>query len=152
MAGPWVAERLAAIEEFFWRKSRMPSIPSTREIIAGAARYTAVGRFPGILSPGGTKARGQIKSGKILILWRFPRRPTVYTVDEVNADPVAFELEPGGLIRIFVNLFGFMRHRHPEWFFYANGLPIGMTLLAPAFREGFLCAVAEEFLSRAGLK
>ncbi len=144
--GPWVAERLAAIEEFFQEKPEALH-PVTRELIAGAARYTAVDAFRAFYRLEELKR----EAGKV---WRevdflaVPTTPTAYTIDEINADPVVLNTNLG-MYTNFVNLLDLCAIAIPNGF-YANGLPIGVTLLAPAFQDGFLCAVAEEFLSRAG--
>ena len=144
--GPWVAERLAAIEEFY-RKKPEALHPVTRELIAGAARYSAVDAFRAFYR------LEELKREAGEVWWDVdflvvPTTPTAYTIDEVNADPVALNANLG-MYTNFVNLLDLCAIAIPNGF-YANGLPIGVTLLAPAFREGFLCAVAEEFLSRAG--
>ena len=144
--GPWVAERLAAIEEFFGEKPDALH-PVTRELISGAAGYSAVDAF---------KAFYRLKELKrdVRIVWEdidfmlVPTAPTAYKIDEVNADPITLNANLG-MYTNFVNLLDLCAVAVPNGF-YANGLPIGMTLLAPAFREGFLCAVAEEFISGEG--
>ncbi len=144
--GPWVAERLAAIEEFFGAKPDALH-PVTREIIAGATRYTAVDAFRAFYRLEELKREAN-KVWEDIDIVMVPTTPTAYTIDEVNSDPVALNSNLGTYTN-FVNLLDLCAIAIPNGF-YANGLPIGITLLAPAFREGFLCAVAEEFLSRAG--
>ena len=142
--GPWMAERLAAIEEFLGEKPESLH-PVTRELIAGAARYSAVDAFRAFYRLEELKR----EAGEV---WRdvdflvVPTTPTAYTVDEVNADPVTLNANLG-MYTNFVNLLDLCAIAIPNGF-YANGLPIGVTLLAPAFNDGFLCAVAEEFISR----
>ena len=142
--GPWMAERLAAIEEFLGEKPESLH-PLTRELIAGAARYSAVDAFRAFY-------RLEELRRKTQRIWRdidflaVPTTPTAYTIDEVNADPIILNANLG-MYTNFVNLLDLCAIAIPNGF-YANGLPIGVTLLAPAYKEGFLCAVAEEFLSR----
>ena len=144
--GPWVAERLAAIEEFFGAKPEALH-PVTRELIAGAARYSAVDAFKAFYRLEELKREAR-KAWKHIDYMSFPTIPTAYTIDEVNADPIALNANLG-MYTNFVNLLDLCAVAIPNGF-YANGLPIGMTLLAPAFQEGFLCAVAEEFISGEG--
>ena len=142
--GPWMAERLAVIEEFLGEKPESLH-PVTRELIAGAARYSAVDAFRAFY-------RLEELRRKTQRIWRdidflaVPTTPTAYTIDEVNADPIILNANLG-MYTNFVNLLDLCAIAIPNGF-YANGLPIGVTLLAPAYKEGFLCAVAEEFLSR----
>ncbi len=144
--GPWMVERLAAIEDFFEEKPDALH-PVTRELIAGAARYSAVDVFRAFYRQ--EELKRETKN-----LWKdieyilVPTTPTAYTIEKIRADPVALNTNLG-IYTNFVNLLDLCAIAVPNGF-YSNGLPIGMTLLAPAFREGFLCAVAGKFLSRAG--
>ncbi len=144
--GPWVAERLAAIEGFFGEKPEALH-PVTRELISGAAGYSAVDAFKAFYRLEELKCQAR-KTWKDIDFMMVPTSPTAYTVDEVNADPITLNVNLG-MYTNFVNLLDLCAVAVPNGF-YANGLPIGMTLLAPAFREGFLCAVAEEFISGEG--
>ena len=144
--GPWMAERLAAIEEFIGAKPQALH-PVTRELIAGAARYTAVDAFRAFYRLEELK-RDMRETWNNIDFILVPTAPTVYTIDEVNNDPVTLNANLG-MYTNFVNLLDLCAVAVPNGF-YANGLPIGVTLLAPAFREGFLCAAAEEFLAGAG--
>ncbi len=144
--GPWMAERLAAIEEFIGAKPEALH-PVTRELIAGAARYSAVDAFRAFYRLEELK-RDVRQAWEGIDFMFVPTTPTSYKIEEVNADPVALNANLG-MYTNFVNLLDLCAIAVPNGF-YANGLPIGMTLLAPAFREGFLCAVAEEFLSGEG--
>jgi len=144
--GPWMAERLAAIEEFIGAKPEALH-PVTRELIAGAARYSAVDVFRAFYRLEKLK-RDVRQSWEDIDFMLVPTTPTAYKIDEVRADPVALNAYLG-MYTNFVNLLDLCAIAVPNGF-YANGLPIGVTLLAPAFREGFLCAAAEEFLAGAG--
>ena len=144
--GPWMAERLAAIEIFFGAKPEALH-PVTRELIAGAARYSAVDAFLAFYRLEELK-RDARKIWDAIDFMIVPTTPTTYTIEEVNADPVNLNANLGTYTN-FVNLLDLCAVAIPNGF-YANGLPVGMTLLAPAFRDGFLCAVAEEFLEGAG--
>ena len=142
--GPWMAERLAAIEEFLGEKPEFLH-PVTRELIAGAARYSAVDAFRAFYRLEELKRKTQ-RIWRDIDFLAVPTTPTAYTIDEVNADPIILNANLG-MYTNFVNLLDLCAIAIPNGF-YANGLPIGVTLLAPAYKEGFLCAVAEEFLSR----
>lgn len=144
--GPWMAERLAAIEEFIGAKPEALH-PVTRELIAGAARYSAVDAFRAFyrLEELRREVRNAWKDIDFMIV---PTTPTSYAIEEVRADPVTLNANLG-MYTNFVNLLDLCAVAVPNGF-YANGLPIGVTLLAPAFREGFLCTAAEEFLAGTG--
>ena len=116
-------------------------------MIAGAARYSAVDAFLAFYRLEELK-RDARKIWDAIDFMIVPTTPTTYTIEEVNADPVNLNANLGTYTN-FVNLLDLCAVAVPNGF-YANGLPVGMTLLAPAFRDGFLCAVAEEFLEGAG--
>ena len=144
--GPWVAERLAAIEDFIGEKPDALH-PVTRELIAGAAGYSAVDAFKAFYRLEELKREAR-KAWNNVDFMSVPTTPTAYTIGEVNADPIDLNANLG-MYTNFVNLLDLCAVAIPNGF-YANGLPIGVTLLAPAFQEGFLCAVAEEFISGEG--
>lgn len=142
--GPWMAERLAAIEEFFQEKPESLH-PVTRELMADAARYSAVDAFRAFHRLEELKREAEEIRRSVDFL-ATPTTPTAYTIAEVDAAPVALNANLGTYAN-FVNLLDLSAVAIPNGF-YANGLPIGVTLIASAFREGFLCGVAENFLAR----
>jgi allophanate hydrolase len=138
-SGPWVAERLAAIQPFF--QDNAPAMdPVVREIIGGAARLTAVETFRGIyeLERLKQKAAQQWEKMDVLLL---PTTGTTYTVDAITADPVRLNSNLGYYTN-FANLLDLCGIAAPAGFRKTNGLPFGVTYLARAFQDEFVCEFA----------
>ncbi len=133
--GPWVAERYLAIRELFDRRPEA-LFPVTREIVAGAARYSAADAFA-------AEYRLQELRRAIAPVWRAidllvtPTAGTIYTIAEVNADPVRLNTSLGYYTNC-MNLLDLAAIAVPAGF-QANGLPFGITLAAPAFADEGLC-------------
>jgi allophanate hydrolase len=72
-----------------------------------------------------------------------PTSPTIYRIDEVEADPVRLNSNLGTYTN-FVNLLDLGAIAAPNGF-QPNGLPAGVTLIAPAWRESSLAAFAADF-------
>ena len=133
--GPWVAERYLAIREFFERRPEA-LFPVTREIVAGAARYSAADAFA-------AEYRLQEIRRTVEPVWReidllvTPTAGTIYTIAEVDAEPVQRNTDLGYYTN-FMNLLDLAAIAVPAGF-QANGLPFGVTLAAPAFADEGLC-------------
>jgi allophanate hydrolase len=136
--GPWVAERYLAIREFF---DRHPDalFPVTREIISGAARFSAADCFA-------AGYRLQTLRRQVEPVWHSidvlvtPTAGTTYTIDEVDANPIALNTNLGYYTN-FMNLLDLAAIAVPAGF-RPDGLPFGITLAAPAFTDRPLCAFA----------
>jgi allophanate hydrolase len=133
--GPWVAERYLAIREFFERRPQA-LFPVTREIVAGAAQYSAADAFA-------AEYRLQEIRRTVGPVWQAidllvtPTAGTIYTIAEVNADPIRLNTNLGYYTN-FMNLLDLAAIAVPAGF-QANGLPFGVTLAAPAFTDEGLC-------------
>jgi allophanate hydrolase len=142
--GPWVAERMAAVEKLF-RAQPDAILPVTRSIIANADRFNAVDAF-----------RAQYRLGELRrqteALWRdidamvLPTAASVYTIDQVNADPVALNSRLGQYTN-FVNLLDLSALSVPAGF-RPDGLPFGVTLVAPAWHDAALALLGRGFTRR----
>jgi len=125
--GPWVAERLAAIEDFFRDHSEAMD-PTVRGIVGGATAYSAVDAF---------KGRYELERLRQLTLkqWHnvdallLPTSADIQTVEAMLADPVALNSR-FGLYTNFANLLGCSAIAVPGGF-TADALPFGVTLVAP---------------------
>jgi len=150
--GPWVAERTAAVGELLARKPDALH-PVTRKIIEGGTRYTAVDAFEGLYRLEGLRAetRRLWDSAEVMMV---PTSGTIYTVAEVEADPIRLNAHLGYYTN-FVNFLDLSAIAVPSGFRPLNGpkggTPVGATLIAPAFHEGLLTALGGEFHARAGL-
>ncbi|OYQ37417.1 allophanate hydrolase [Niveispirillum lacus] len=136
--GPWVAERLAAIEEFFEGQADAMD-PTVRSIIAGAQSKTAVEAFVGHYSLAFyTQEIARLWADVDLLL--LPTTPTIYTVADMLADPVRLNSNLGRYTN-FVNLLDCAAVAVPAGF-RPNGLPFGVTLVGPAFTDPGLAVLA----------
>jgi len=136
--GPWVAERLAAVEDFF-ASNADDFDPTVRAIIAGAQGKTAVEAFNGLYRL--NALRQQVapvwEAVDMLLL---PTSPTRHTVADMLADPIAKNSE-FGLYTNFANLLGYAAIAVPGGF-GASGLPAGVQLVGPAFSDAALVPFA----------
>jgi allophanate hydrolase len=132
--GPWVAERLAAIKPFM---DTHPDalLPVTHEIIASGAQYSAVDAFEATYRLQALKRRcDDALAGVDALL--VPTTPTIYMLQEIAASP--FELNRRlGYYTNFVNLLDYCALAVPAGL-RRDGLPAGVTLVAPAFGESAL--------------
>lgn len=138
-SGPWVAERLAALEEFFGLNAEAVH-PVVREIIAGGAKHSAADCFQGQYRL--EELRGQ--TGRVWAeadLLLLPTTGTIYTKADVEADPVRLNTNLGYYTN-FVNLLDLAAVALPAGF-RSNGLPFGVSLIGPAWTDQALLAVAD---------
>ncbi len=129
--GPWVAERLAAIKPFF-ETCADALHPVTREVIEGGARFSAVEAFEAQYRLQALKrlCEAQWQHMDMLVV---PTAPTVYTVDEIAADPLRLNANLGHYTN-FVNLLDLAAIAIPAGF-REDRLPTGITLIAPALDD-----------------
>lgn len=138
-AGPWVAERQAAVGDFV-AANRDACDPTVAGIVLGAGDYSARDAFAGQYALGRLRrlAERQMEGLDALLL---PTAPTQYTVAAVNADPVTLNANLG-LYTNFVNLLDMAAVAVPAGF-KPNGLAFGVTLIAPAFTDADLAVLAD---------
>lgn len=134
-SGPWVAERLAAIQPFF--NSQGNNIhPIVRQIISNGSRYTAVDTFKGFYALEALKHETAKQWEKVDIL-ALPTTGTTYTKAQVEADPITLNTNLGYYTN-FVNLLDLCAIAIPAGK-RSNGLPFGITLIGQAFQDAQLC-------------
>lgn len=137
-AGPWVAERMAAIEGF--AKAHTDDIhPVVRDIVFGAAQFDAVDAFKAQyrLAELARTTEAEWRKMDIMLL---PTAGTIYKIAELLADPVRLNSNLGAYTN-FVNLLDLSAVAIPAGF-RANGLPFGVTLLARAFQDRAIAGLA----------
>lgn len=136
--GPWVAERYAAIREFFDAHPEAP-LPVIRDIIGGAKKWQAADAY----------AYGyQLKAAKrrCEAVWQHvdcvvtPTAGTAYTIAAMQADPIRLNSQLGYYTN-FMNLLDYAATAVPAGF-QADGLPFGVTVFAPAHQDGPLLRLA----------
>ncbi|MFN4211139.1 MAG: allophanate hydrolase [Devosia sp.] len=138
--GPWVAERLAAVEEFF-ASNEADFDPTVRAIIGGAKGKTAVEAFKGKYRLEELRRITEAEWAKADVLL-LPTSPTTYTVEAMRADPIRLNSHFGRYTN-FVNLLDCAAIAVPAGFDSADHLPAGVTLVAPAFTDNALAPLAD---------
>ena len=145
--GAWVAERYAAIRDFIEAHPEA-LFPVTRTIIEGARNLTAVDAFASAYRLAElTRATEPLwRDIDVLVV---PTIPDVCTLADVAADPVGANSRLG-VYTNFVNLLDLAAISVPGPF-RSDGLPAGVTLIAPAGRDGLLAALAAKIHAAAGV-
>ena len=137
--GPWVAERYVAIRDFI--EAKPDSLhPVIRTIIGGGAEPSAADAFAADYRL--RELRRQIEPvwSDVDVLLT-PTAPTIYTIAEVAADPIRLNSNLGTYTN-YMNLLDLCGIAVPAGF-QADGLPFGVTLAAPAFRDRALLPLAD---------
>lgn len=144
--GPWVAERLAAVEEFYATNAANFD-PTVGEIIGAAGRYSAVDAFNG-------RYRLEELRAQVAPVWDqvdlllLPTSPTIYKVADMLADPVTKNSHFGRYTN-FANLLGYAAIAVPAGV-TPDGQPGGVTLIGPAFSDDGLAPFAAAMHQAAG--
>ncbi|MBO0660980.1 allophanate hydrolase [Jiella sp. MQZ9-1] len=144
--GPWVAERLAAIETFLDEKPGSIE-PTVRRIIEGARGMSAVETFRGAYRLEALRREAEAEWAKVDALL-LPTSPDIQTVEAMQADPIALNARFGRFTN-FANLFGCAAIAVPAGF-TATGLPFGVQLVAPRDSDDALAEFAEKLHAAAG--
>jgi allophanate hydrolase len=145
--GAWLAERMAVIDEATDLRREVLH-PVTRQIIAGGEAISGAAAF---------RDRHRLAElrqvtepvWKRIDLMLLPTTGTIYRITEIEADPFGLN-ERLGRYTNFTNLLDLSAIAIPNGF-QKNGLPAGVTLLAPAFHEPLIAAVGAAFHARTGL-
>jgi allophanate hydrolase len=129
--GPWVAERYAAIQQFFDLHSDEVISP-VREIIAGAHRFSAADAYNGLYRLRTLKRQGDRIWSEVDCLLT-PTTGTIYRIEEMLADPIRLNTNLGYYTN-YMNLLDYSAVAVPAGF-QNDGLPFGITLVAPAHQD-----------------
>lgn len=137
--GPWVAERYAATKALI-EGSPDAFHPVTLKIIGGAKALGAVGAFEAMykLAELKRKTLPMLMSVDCLAVATVPR---MYSVAEVEADPIALNSNLGSYTN-FVNLLDLAAISVPSGT-RSDGLPSSLTLIGRAGSDSALAAIAE---------
>jgi allophanate hydrolase len=140
--GPWVAERYAAIRQFIEQKPDSLH-PVTRKIIEGAKSLTATSAFDATYKLAALRRRAEAVWSDIDVLLT-PTAGTIYTIAEVEADPIRLNSNLGYYTN-YLNLLDLCAVAVPAGFL-PNKMPWGVTLVAPAFCDDRLLRLGARFL------
>jgi allophanate hydrolase len=143
--GPWVAERYAAVGHFVDTHPQAV-FPAVRTIIEGGSTPTAAQAFA---------ASYRLKALKAVCdaVWQqvdclvTPTAGTIYRIEDMVSDPIRLNSNLGYYTN-FMNLLDYSAVAVPAGFLNAGdakGLPWGITLAAPAFRDVPLLRLADQF-------
>lgn len=137
--GPWVAERLAAIEPF--ALSQPEALHDVvRGIILNAQKITGAQTFKGLYRLA-ELMRVSAATWREIDIMLLPSAPTIYTIAEMLADPVRLNSNLG-LYTNFVNLMDLSALAVPAGL-TPQGLPFGVTLIGPTFADANLAAFGD---------
>jgi allophanate hydrolase len=135
--GPWVAERYLVVRSLL--ASSPDSIhPVTKEIVLPGARSTAADAFAAFYRLEELRRARDHLFRRIDALL-LPTAPTAYTVKQVMTDPIGLNSRLGTYTN-FVNLLDLCGLAVPSAM-RDDGIPFGITLLAPGGRDALLASL-----------
>ncbi len=145
--GPWVAERYAAIQDFFEANSSR-CLPVIETIVSGARGKTAVDAFKAMYKLQAFKVQCDaiMQTLKAVVI---PTAGTVYTIAEVNADPIQLNSNIGHYTN-FMNLLDYAAIALPAGM-QSTGLPFGITLFGPLWSDRALLSMGAQWQQLLGL-
>ncbi len=140
-SGPWLAERLHATQALL-DDDPDAVLPVTRSIIEKGRHYSALDAYRGQYELARLKREVDLAFASIDVLL-LPTTGTIYETAAVAADPFRLNVNLG-LYTNFVNLLDLTAIAAPAGF-RKNGLPFGVSLIAPAFAERALLDLTARF-------
>ncbi|GAB3823609.1 allophanate hydrolase [Dactylosporangium cerinum] len=143
--GPWVAERLADLEEFIAGHADAV-LPLTLGILRGGERYSAADTFRAQHRLQVLKAEAARLFTAIDVL-ALPTIPTTFTLAEIAEEPLRRNLVLGRYTQ-FANLLDMAVVTVPNGT-TPEGRPASLSLIGPAFSEGTLLGLAAAFKGEA---
>lgn len=140
-SGPWIAERVSAIRNLI-DIEQDSLLDVTRNVLRSASQFSAADAFAAqhrLL-----RLRREVSLAfeqfDMLIV---PTAPRPYTIAEMNADPITLNTHLG-YYSYFANLLDLCGVAVPNGVL-ANGMAMGVTLLAPAWSDDALLTQAQRF-------
>ena len=144
--GPWVAERTVAVGEMINRPEEMD--PVVYGIVSSGLKYTAVEAYQA------EYLRAELTRQIQQTLAQFdalvvPTSPTIHTLAEMQQEPVHYNSQFGTYTN-FTNLADLSALALPGPF-RADGLPAGITLIAPAWQDRALAGFGMQWQQQMAL-
>jgi allophanate hydrolase len=146
--GPWVAERFMVVRELLEQRPEAV-LPVTGSIIDKGRELTAADAFGGLYELRRLRAAAAREVWQGIDVLALPTFGRAYRVAEVNADPIGLNSNLGYYTN-FVNLLDLSALAVPAGF-GTDGVPFGVTLMAPAGYDEALLALGRRFQQAAGL-
>ena len=139
--GAFVAERLEAAGDLLSRDPRA-ILPAVREILEGARQKDAASAFESLRRRQALRRRAQraLQGLDCLVV---PTTPTIYTLAQVEADPIRLNAALGAYVN-FVNLLDLAAVAVPAGF-RSDGLPFGVTFIGGWGQDARLAGLADRF-------
>jgi allophanate hydrolase len=139
--GPWVAERYITARKLI-ASAPASMHPVTRQIILAGAHPSAVDAFAAFYELEELR-RVRDHTFRAIDALALPTVPTVYTIEQVLADPIQLNSRLGTYTN-FVNLLDLCALAVPAAM-HADGTPFGITLLAQAGDDAALASIGRVF-------
>jgi allophanate hydrolase len=139
--GPWVAERYIVARALI-ASSPESLHPVTRQIILAGAHPSAVDTFAALYQLEDLR-RVRDRTFREIDALLLPTMPTPYTVEQVLADPIQLNSRLGTYTN-FVNLLDLAGLAIPSSM-RDDGIPFGITLLAPGGDDALLASIGRVF-------
>ncbi len=139
--GPWIAERYLVVRTLL-ASAPEAIFPVTRQIISAGAHPSAADAFAAFYRLEELcRVRDQVfRQVDALAL---PTIPTAFTISQVEADPIGLNSRLGTYTN-FVNLLDLCALAVPAAL-RADGIPFGITLIAPAGHDAALASIGRVF-------
>ncbi len=132
--GPWISERYVAIEEVIENQPEA-LLPVINSLISKGREFTASDAYKAMYQLSQYQHSKQKIFSAIDALIT-PTIPTVYTIEQVQSDPIQLNSNLGTYTN-FMNLLDLCAVAVPAGFL-PSGVGFGITLQAPAFHDSFL--------------
>jgi allophanate hydrolase len=139
--GPWVAERYLTTRALI-ASSPESILPVTRQIILAGAHGSAADAFAAFYQLDDLR-RMRDHTFRSIDAMVLPTAPTIYSVEQVQSDPIALNSRLGTYTN-FVNLLDMCGLAVPSAM-RADGTPFGVTLLGLAHQDLALAAIGRGF-------
>lgn len=144
--GPWLAERYAAVHARITSPDVL--LPVIRDVIAPGGRPSAMDAFAGYYRLLALRRAADAVWNTVDVLLT-PTAPTIFRITDVLADPIESNARLG-CFTTFVNLLDLSALAVPAGF-RPDGLPFGVSLVAPPFHEARLLALGSRLHTAAGV-
>ncbi|MGN6319625.1 allophanate hydrolase [Trinickia sp.] len=144
--GPWVAERLAALREFFDENPDAVH-PTVRKIVGGGSRFTAADTFAALDRLAALRVEAEHAWDHVDAIVT-PTSATTATIDELDADPIGVNARFGYYTN-FVNLLDLSAIAVPAGSCSSGrhaGLPFGITFIGRAHDDAKLLGLAQAWI------